>query len=93
MGIRVALGARVANVIGLVVSQGMVIVGVGMAIGVAGALILGRFVASLLYGVTARDPVSLAGAIAVLTLCAVAACLVPAWRAARVDPVEALRAE
>jgi putative ABC transport system permease protein len=93
MGIRVALGARVVDVISLVVSQGMLIVGIGVVIGIGGALLLGRFVASLLYGVTTRDPVSLAGAIAVLGLCAVAACLVPAWRAARVDPVEALRAE
>jgi len=93
MGIRVALGARVADVIGLVVSQGMFIVGLGVGVGVIGALLLGRFVASLLYGVTTRDPVSLVGAIVVLSLCAVAACLVPAWKAARVDPMEALRAE
>ncbi len=93
MGVRVALGARVADVIKLVVSEGMLTVGVGVVIGVAGALLLGRFVASLLYGVTTRDPVSLATAIAALSLCALAACLVPGWRAARVDPVEALRAE
>jgi len=71
----------------------MLIVGVGIAIGVGGALVLGRFVASLLYGVTTRDPATLAGAVGALTLCAIAACLVPAWRAARVDPMEALRAE
>jgi ABC-type antimicrobial peptide transport system permease subunit len=93
MGIRVALGARVADVIGLVVSQGMFIVALGVVTGVAGALLLGRFVSSLLYGVTTRDPLSLVGAIVVLSLCAVAACLVPAWKAARVDPMEALRAE
>ncbi len=93
MGVRVALGARVTDVLRLVVSEGMLIVGLGIAIGIGGALLLGRFVASLLYGVTTRDPVSLAGAIGVLSLCAVAACLLPAWRAARVDPVQALRTD
>jgi ABC-type antimicrobial peptide transport system permease subunit len=71
----------------------MLVVGIGVVIGTGGALLLGRFVASLLYGVTTRDPLTLGAAIAILSLCAIAACLVPAWRAARIDPVQALRAE
>ena len=93
MGVRVALGARVADVLGLIVSEGMLVVGIGVVIGTGGALLLGRFVASLLYGVTTRDPLTLGAAIGILSLCAIAACLVPAWRAARIDPVQALRAE
>jgi ABC-type antimicrobial peptide transport system permease subunit len=66
---------------------------VGVVIGVAVALALGKLVASMLYGVTAHDPVVLGAVAAVLVIVAIAACVVPAWRAARVDPMETLRAE
>lgn len=93
IGVRIALGARSANIARVVIAHGLTVVVAGVAIGVLAALALGRLVSSLLYGVTPRDPVVLGSVAAVLLLVAVAACLVPAWRAARVDPVEALRAE
>ena len=93
MGIRVALGAEVIDILRLVVVEGMVIVGLGIAVGIAGAFALGRFVAALLYGITPHDPMTMAIATLVLATCAVVACLIPAGRASRVDPVQALRAE
>lgn len=93
MGIRVALGARTSDVIRLVVAGGLRVVGVGVALGIGTSLALGRVVASLLFGVKPNDPVILAVAAALLALLAIAASLVPGWRAARVDPVAALRSE
>ncbi|HET7631598.1 MAG TPA: ABC transporter permease, partial [Gemmatimonadaceae bacterium] len=66
---------------------------VGIAIGVVAALAMGRLVASLLYGVTPHDPLVLSATAGVLIVVAIVACLVPARRAARVDPMETLRAE
>ena len=66
---------------------------VGTAIGVAGALALSRMVQDLLFGVTATDPATFAAVVAVLLSVATVACYVPAWRATRVDPTQALRAE
>jgi len=93
IGVRIALGAPGTHVARVVVAQGLKIVVVGVLIGVAVALALGKLVASLLYGVTPHDPVVLGAVALVLILVAIAACLVPAWRAARVDPMETLRAE
>jgi putative ABC transport system permease protein len=93
IGVRVAMGAQRNDVLGLVVCHGLVIAGVGVAIGIAAALALTRFLASLLYGVTARDPWTFAIASVVLTAAAMAACIVPAARATRVDPLVALRHE
>jgi len=76
-----------------VLAQGMTAVAVGIALGVGGALALTRLLESLLYGVSARDPLAFASAPAVLAVVALAAIWIPARRAARVDPMTALRAE
>ncbi|HEX7123058.1 MAG TPA: FtsX-like permease family protein, partial [Gemmatimonadaceae bacterium] len=93
LGVRMALGARRGDVLGLVVSSGLRQVGVGVVLGLAGALAAGRLVESLLYGISARDPVSLVAAPVALLLVGIAATLPAAWRAMRVDPVTVLRDE
>jgi ABC-type antimicrobial peptide transport system permease subunit len=93
MGIRIALGARARDVLSLVVGEGSRTVAIGVVLGLVAALAAGRLVAALLYGVTPHDPPVLAGAALVLMAVGAAASLVPSWRAARVDPVIALRAD
>ena len=92
-GIRLALGATPGNIAALVLRQGSVLVVVGVLAGLAGYLALSRIVAQLLYGVAATDPATLAIAPLILALVALAACLLPARRATKVDPMVALRAE
>jgi len=91
VGIRMALGAQAATVMAMVVRQGMAPVAAGLAAGLAGSLALGRALRSLLYEVPAHDPGTLATASAVLAGAALLACLMPARRAARIDPAHALR--
>lgn len=91
IGIRRSLGAPVRSVVTLVVRQAMVPIGAGLLIGLSAALIGMRYLASLLFGVDARDPASFAVAAATLVCVALLAALLPAWRAARIDPVAALR--
>ena len=93
IGLRMALGASARSVAGLVLRQGLTPVGAGLVLGVAGALAISRVVASVLYQVSPTDPLTYVGVAALLALVATAACLVPARRAARVDPLEALRTE
>lgn len=93
IGVRVALGARPAGVVALVVRQGIRPAVAGLAVGLIGALSLSRLLASMLYGVGPRDPASLAAVAAVLTTVAALACYLPARRAARVDPLVALRSD
>jgi putative ABC transport system permease protein len=93
IGIRLALGARPGDVVRMVVGGGLALAVVGLAIGAAGALGAGRVLASLLYGVGSRDPLTMAGALGVLLAITALASWIPARRAARLDPVRALRAE
>jgi predicted permease len=93
IGVRMALGARYANVLALVLRQGLALAGVGIVIGVIGAFGLTQMLASLLYGVTPTDPVTFAAAPAILLGVAAVACWIPARRAARIDPMLALRQE
>jgi putative ABC transport system permease protein len=93
MGIRIALGAPAAAVRNSVVMQGMKLAAVGIVLGVAGALALGRVLAGFLFGVTARDPLVFLATSLVVAFAAFVATLLPARRASRVDPVVALRSE
>ncbi|MGJ5819197.1 ABC transporter permease [Paludibaculum fermentans] len=93
IGIRMALGARGVDVLRMIVSQGMLLAGLGVAIGLAGAFGLSRLMASLLYGVKPQDPVTFGVVAGILLVVSLVACWIPAWRAMRVDPLIALRYE
>jgi len=91
IGVRVALGATPRAVLGLVVGQGMLLAGIGVAAGIAGALVLTRVMATVLYEVRTTDPATFAAVVAVLLGAALVASWLPARRALRIDPVQALR--
>jgi macrolide transport system ATP-binding/permease protein len=93
LGLRMALGAGTSNVLRLVLLRGLVLTTTGMIIGIALALLLTRPLGNLLYQVSPRDPLAFVAAFAVMTLASVAACFLPAWRATRIDPIQALRAQ
>ena len=93
VGVRLALGAQPSQVVGLVVRQGMIVAAIGLVGGLVGALIAGRFITGLLYGVSPYDLATLAGVTAVIALSTLAANWVPALRAAHVDPLTALRSD
>jgi macrolide transport system ATP-binding/permease protein len=93
IGLRMALGAQVSDVLKMVVGQGMIMVVVGIAIGQSGAFILTRVISGLLFGVSATDPLTFGAITILLILVALLACLIPARRAARVHPMIALRSD
>jgi predicted permease len=93
IGVRSALGASRSNILGLVVRQGMTLTGLGVFIGLAGAAVATKALVTLLFGVSRLDPVTYLAVVALLACVSVIACGVPAWRAARIDPALALRAE
>jgi putative ABC transport system permease protein len=93
IGIRLALGAQSRDVLLMIVKQGSFLILLGLSIGLLGAYALTRLISSLLFGVTAKDPFTFGAAALVLGLVALLACYIPAWRATKVDPLEALRYE
>jgi putative ABC transport system permease protein len=93
MGIRMALGAHPGDLLRLILGQGMTLTAIGVAVGIAGALLLTRFLTKLLYGVSTTDPSTFAMLSFFVLAVALLACYVPARRAAKVNPIEALRCE
>jgi len=93
IGVRIALGAEMRDIVGMVLGEGVRRTAVGVALGFAGALAASHAVRGLLYGVGATDPVTYAAVIALLLAVTIVACLLPAWRAARVSPLVALRGD
>jgi ABC-type antimicrobial peptide transport system permease subunit len=86
-----ALGARASNLLRLVMSHGLVLTAAGVVLGAAVALASTRLMGNLLYKVSPRDPLAFGSAFVVMTIAALSACLLPAWRATRADPARILR--
>jgi putative ABC transport system permease protein len=91
IGVRIALGAESLKILQLVTQQGFKLIGIGLLAGIVFALICARFVEGMLYGVTAADPISMLIAILGICLAGCLACLLPALRAVRINPITALR--
>jgi ABC-type antimicrobial peptide transport system permease subunit len=91
IGVRMALGAHRANILHLIIREGMTIALIGAGIGLVGALGFAKMLSSLVYGVSVHDAATFAGVALVLIIVTLAACAIPARRAARVDPMAALR--
>ena len=93
IGVRAALGASRASIVGLVLRQGLTLTAIGVSIGLAGTAVATRAIAAMLFGISPADPATYVGVIVLLVTVALLACWVPAARAARVDPASTLRAE
>lgn len=93
IGIRMALGSSQSSVLGLVAKHGLALAAIGIVIGIAGAFALTRSIQTLIYGTAPNDPSTFALVALVLGMVALVACGVPAWRAARIDPIITLRQE
>jgi ABC-type antimicrobial peptide transport system permease subunit len=93
IGLRVAIGATRRRIVSMILAQGLRVALYGVAAGVLAAVIATRFLASLLYGVGATDPMTFAAVTVLVLAVAVAATMFPAWRASRIDPINCLRSE
>jgi putative ABC transport system permease protein len=93
VGVRVALGAQRLDILRMAIGEGMLVVAVGLIVGIGGALAVTRVFRSMLFGVDATDPITLAVVAGILASVALLACYIPARRATRVDPIVALRVE
>jgi len=91
LGLRMALGAGTRDLIRLVMSRGLLLTASGVAIGVVAAIMLTRLMGGMLYKVSPHDPLAFGCAVVVITIASLTACFLPAWRATRIDPVQALR--
>ena len=91
LGLRMALGAGVSDLLRLVMSRGLLLTAGGVMLGAIAALALTRLMGNLLYKVSPRDPLAFGLAFVIMTVVALVACFLPAWRATRIDPVRALR--
>jgi len=93
IGVRSALGATRGDILSLVIRQGMMLTGIGLALGVLGATVASQGIAAMLFGISPLDPLTYIGVIGMLGVVSAVACAVPAWRAAKIDPMVALRYE
>jgi ABC-type antimicrobial peptide transport system permease subunit len=91
LALRMALGAGASDLLRLVIAKGLVLTAIGVAVGGVAALELTRLMGYLLYKVSPRDPLAFASAFVIVAVAALAACVVPAWRATQTDPIQALR--
>ena len=91
LALRMALGAEPADLVRVVLTSGLVVTGIGLVVGTAAALQGTRLLGYLLYEVGPRDPIAFVSAVLVVAIAAILACVVPAWRATRTDPIHALR--
>jgi len=91
ISVRIALGAQAPNILGLVVGQGLKIAGIGLIVGLISALTLNHLIEWALFGVSAADPISFGASVLVLAAAALVACVLPAFRATRIDPIRTLR--
>ena len=91
IGVRMALGAQIVDVLKLVLWRAMLLAAIGIGIGIAGAVAVTRYLSTLLFGVKPIDTITFIGVAIVLAAVVLVACLVPARRAAKIDPLEALR--
>ena len=91
IGVRMSMGAKPGDIVRMVLNRGMLLTGIGLAVGLPLALLMSRALANLLFGVDATDPVAFVGLPMLLAAVAALACYLPAWRAARMDPLKALR--